>query len=293
MQVETNIAIQTRVTGRSVSLEHERAEPKQALVLGAARIERWAGGKSWSANDSSDCRLVFQTSLRSPISQRAKNIALESPAGSWIVQNLHPLEVEGEPGHDLLSISFPAALLSRSLAAHLQSAPAVSMPISGASQMCIELGRSCLSQVEAVSPAVADTLGDTLIELAKLAIIEQSGAKRGETMRETARARIQGFIHRNLADPDLTIDRIAERMQCTKRYLHKVFSEEGETLNHYIWTRRLELCRAYLARSDMSDKSITEIAFSCGFSNAAHFSRSFRARFGEAPRAYRRAALDS
>jgi AraC-like DNA-binding protein len=80
-------------------------------------------------------------------------------------------------------------------------------------------------------------------------------------------------------------------MHCTKRYLHKVFSEDGETLNQYIWTRRLELCRAHLGRPDLSAKSITEIAFGCGFSNAAHFSRSFRARFGESPRAYRRSAL--
>ena len=80
-------------------------------------------------------------------------------------------------------------------------------------------------------------------------------------------------------------------MKCTKRYLHKVFSEDGETLNQYIWTHRLELCRAHLARADLAAKSITEIAFGCGFSNAAHFSRSFRARFGESPRAYRRSAL--
>ena len=105
------------------------------------------------------------------------------------------------------------------------------------------------------------------------------------------RTRIRAFIHRNLADPDLTIERIAERMQCTKRYLHKVFSDEGETLNQYIWAQRLELCRKHLSRAELAGKSITEIAFACGFSNAAHFSRSFRARFGQPPRAFRRAAL--
>jgi len=105
------------------------------------------------------------------------------------------------------------------------------------------------------------------------------------------RARIQSFIQRNLADPELSIQRIATHMQCTKRYLHKVFSDEGQTLCHYIWAQRLERCRAELMRPEMAAKSITQIAFSCGFSNGAHFSRAFRARFGKPPRDYRQAAL--
>jgi AraC-like DNA-binding protein len=112
-------------------------------------------------------------------------------------------------------------------------------------------------------------------------------------MRETVRARIQSYIQRNLTDPELTIERIAERMQCTKRYLHKVFNGQRETLNQYIWSRRLELCRARLLQPELARQSITQIAFDCGFSNAAHFSRSFRARFGECPRVYRRTMLAS
>ena len=137
---------------------------------------------------------------------------------------------------------------------------------------------------------IAQAVGEALLELAKLAIIDQLCETRAESVRETVRARIRAFILRNLVDPELTIDRIAERMQCTKRYLHKVFSDEGQTLNQYIWAQRLERCRTELARADLAAKSITEIAFSCGFSNAAHFSRSFRARVGQSPRAYRRMA---
>jgi AraC-like DNA-binding protein len=37
----------------------------------------------------------------------------------------------------------------------------------------------------------------------------------------------------------------------------------------------------------LRDKSITQIAFSWGFNNAAHFSRCFKTRFGATPSDYR------
>lgn len=269
------------------------AARRQCLELGAARLTRIAGAGLWSDRERASCRILFQTASVATLSREEGEAGFDLAAGAWAVQALRPLHLEAGRGGETIAISFPASFLSRGLAAQMQSAPLAALPLRGAAHICHELVRACLAQSEPVSPAVAEALGESLIELARLAIIEQSGAKRGETMRETARARIQGFIRRNLSDPDLSIERIANRMQCTKRYLHKVFSKEGETLNQYIWSQRLELCRTRLLRRDLSDKSITEIAFACGFSNAAHFSRSFRARFGETPRAYRRAALDS
>lgn len=286
-------AMTERAAMQSARIASLGAARRQRLELGAAVVERISGAGRWAGGDETRCRLLFQAASFVTLLADENGTAVELTEGNWTVQPPRPLHIEGERGGELISVEFPAALLSRSLAAHLHSAPSAAAIIRGASHMCLELARSCLAQGGAVSPAVAETLGESLVELAKLAIIEESGAKRGETMRETARARIQGFIHRNLSDPDLSIERIADRMQCTKRYLHKVFSREGETLNQYIWSQRLELCRLRLSRRDLSDKSITEIAFACGFSNAAHFSRSFRARFGEAPRAYRRAALNS
>ena len=263
---------------------------RQELQLGAARIERVQGLGSIADHDPQSCRLVFQIANESILHQSGKLIEMD--AGTWSAGAAASLDVETARGGEMLLLAFPVDHLSRSLAVRLQAGAAGTMPIRGAAQMCLELGRSCLSQADPISPVVADALGDSLVELAKLAIIEQFCTRRGETVRETVRARIRAFIHRNLADPDLTIERIADRMQCTKRYLHKVFSDEGETLNHYIWSQRLELCRNHLSRPDLAEKSITEIAFACGFSNAAHFSRSFRARFGQAPRDFRRETLE-
>lgn len=261
---------------------------RQRLALGPAVIERVQGVGAIIEEGASQCRLLFQLSARSKLWAAGRPAELQ--AGNWsAVMGTARLEVER--GGDVLSLSFAAEQLSRSLSSQLRARNFVALPVRGASHMCLELARSCLGQAEPLSGSVGHALGDAAIELAKLAVIEQRCTRRGETVRETMRARIQAYIQRNLTDPDLTIERIAERMQCTKRYLHKVFSDEDETLNQYIWSQRLELCRARLSQPELAGSSITEVAFDCGFSNAAHFSRSFRARFGECPRVYRRLIL--
>ncbi len=264
---------------------------RQSLTRGEARLDRIKGAGTLAYEDPTTCRLLFQISERSELVTSAARVALSS--GRWSPSVGNSISAQVQRGGEILALSFPMSHLSRGIVSQLHGSAGALRRTGGAALMCLELARSCVAQTEPLSPSVDDALGEAMIELGKLALIEQFCTTRGETVRETARARIQAFIHRNIADPDLTIARIAERMRCTKRYLHKIFSEEDETLNQYIWSQRLELCRERLSQAELADRSITEIAFACGFSNAAHFSRSFRARFGQAPRAYRRTVLAS
>ncbi|MDY0066471.1 MAG: helix-turn-helix transcriptional regulator, partial [Steroidobacteraceae bacterium] len=67
----------------------------------------------------------------------------------------------------------------------------------------------------------------------------------------------------------------------------------GRTFSQYLLEHRLERCRSALERPRDSARSITEIAFECGFNDASHFSRAFRSRYGLSPREFRRAAVGS
>lgn len=281
-----NGAARSDVAGRMVArVRPHLVEPAgEALSLGAVSLEWLCSGVPVSC--VGQCSLLFQVG-RSWGVAGAKAFRLDD--GAWLATTANMIQVETISGGATLLLRFPIGLLSRHLAGMLQTREPVALPVRSAARMCMELGRSSFSETGPMKASLADAVGESLVELAKLAIIEQLCEKRVESVRETVRARIRAFVQRNLVDPELSIERIAERMQCTKRYLHKVFSEEGETLNQYIWAQRLERCRAELCRAELADRSITEIAFACGFSNAAHFSRSFRARFGQPPRLYRRA----
>jgi len=99
--------------------------------------------------------------------------------------------------------------------------------------------------------------------------------------------RAQAFIREHLRDPELSIDQISAALQCTKRYLHMLFSDRGITVSDYIWQTRLHHCRQEL--ENQSGKTITDVAFSWGFSSSSHFSRVFRKYFGIVPSAVHRA----
>jgi AraC-like DNA-binding protein len=101
------------------------------------------------------------------------------------------------------------------------------------------------------------------------------------------RSRIQRFIDDHLRDPGLRPAEIAAAADISIRHLHRLFSNSGSTLGDCIRERRLEQCRNDLRNLRLGRKTITEIAFSWGFSDSAHFSRSFRRQFGICPRTFR------
>jgi AraC family transcriptional regulator, positive regulator of tynA and feaB len=99
-----------------------------------------------------------------------------------------------------------------------------------------------------------------------------------------------GFIETHLAEPSLDPSSIASELGISVRHLHRLFARQGDSPADWIRQRRLENSRSDLADVRFRDRTITEIAFLWGFSDSAHFSRSFRKQFGISPRAFRAGA---
>jgi AraC-like DNA-binding protein len=133
-------------------------------------------------------------------------------------------------------------------------------------------------------------LADIGIRLLQVALAEQQAQLGGHTPREKFRSRVMSFVDAHLHDPTLTVETIARANHCSSRYLQKMFVD-AESIGRYLWRTRLERCRAALADPANSACTITEIAFSFGFSNPSHFSRAFRDRFAMSAREYRAAVL--
>ncbi|MBB5639616.1 AraC-like DNA-binding protein [Cryobacterium roopkundense] len=101
-------------------------------------------------------------------------------------------------------------------------------------------------------------------------------------------AGIRKYIEAELGDPGLSPAGIAAAHFISTRHLHSVFHEADTTVSSWIRRRRLERCRRDLRDPILADRSVGAIAARWGFLDAAHFSRIFRAAFGEPPTAYRR-----
>jgi transcriptional regulator GlxA family with amidase domain len=99
--------------------------------------------------------------------------------------------------------------------------------------------------------------------------------------------RVQHYILENLDGVDLSPRAIAEANGVSVRQLHRVFSATGTTVCLWVRKARLARCAAELRSSTAGSEGITDIAFRWGFNDSAHFSKTFRAEFGQSPRAYR------
>src|SRR3954454_19889561 len=88
-------------------------------------------------------------------------------------------------------------------------------------------------------------------------------------------------IVRNLGEP-LRLEEVSAAAGFSPFHFHRVFkSLLGETLNQFV--KRLRLERALYLMSHAPNRSLTDVAFDCGFSSSSDFSRSFKQCYGAAP----------
>ena len=138
------------------------------------------------------------------------------------------------------------------------------------------------------SPHTSERMARNVVDLLGVLAGEVLGRSNADTPagNRALLLRIQAFIDRHLADPDLTPQAIARAHRISLRYLHKLFESEDVTVGRWIQRRRLEECRRDLAYR-ANGATIAAVAHRWGFSSAAHFSRAFRATYGMAPREWR------
>jgi AraC-like DNA-binding protein len=107
------------------------------------------------------------------------------------------------------------------------------------------------------------------------------------THRASLLREVHAYIDTHLSDPDLSPRDIAAATYISTRHLHGIFKEQGVTVSAWIRSRRLEHCRRDLTDPLLDSKPVSAIAARWGFTDASHFSRLFRATFGEAPTRFR------
>ena len=110
----------------------------------------------------------------------------------------------------------------------------------------------------------------------------------GDPHRQARLSLIQSWIEQHLSDPELSLEAIARHHNISVRLLHHLFRQEGESPAEWIWSRRLQKCHDLIRSPQEMHRSITDIAYSLGFSSSSHFSNAFKARFGMRPSEARR-----
>jgi AraC-like DNA-binding protein len=230
-------------------------------------------------------RLRYQRSGESVIEQAGIQRTLR--AGEWtIIDGARPHSMINTKEASQISLHLPRSLLS-DRDYRIATSIGGSLPMGGrVSNLLFECLCFSIEELGVTSELTEQELGLSILGMFRVAINEVASEQQRSTSREAVEKRVRDYIHRNLSDPDLSVEAIARAMGCTARYIHKIF-EGKESVSRMIWSQRLDRCRLELQSVRGASLTLTELAYEFGFSSSAHFSRTFKERFGVTPSAFR------
>ena len=153
---------------------------------------------------------------------------------------------------------------------------------------------SMMDQMFSLAPELddctADSLADALPHMLTTAL-DRADVGSGEARSRLTlihQQRIQQFAREHLRDPKLDAGMIATGVGLSVRRVYELFEPGSTSLMRWVWSERLERCRRDLSAPSLRGRPVGAIAYSWGFSDLCHFSRTFKHRFGVSPRQWRK-----
>lgn len=169
--------------------------------------------------------------------------------------------------------------------------PRERIPVSAALNTTQGLGRiatefcaTLATEGSRLEDGVRAGLGSQLMDLLAFSLMTSEGdmpAAEGAVQKARLRS-VQQWIETHIAEPNLSLERVATANGMSLRYLHLLFRNCDMSASEWIWNRRLQLAYDRISRGD--GVSITAIAYDHGFNSSSHFSTMFRRKYGLSPR---------
>lgn len=196
-----------------------------------------------------------------------------------------PYTIKYEVPSRRLIVRIPNHVFKERLLSCNQNIVMGTLPSEGLGHIVNELLKSVAFEAQTLSITEQYTLTQSLLELT--GALARSTVK-SDDLKSVSRQsallnRIYAYLEENFMDSDLTPEKVANANKISIRYLHSLFSQSGTTVLKWVWERRLRAARNDLLDPSQVQARISEIAFRRGFNDSAHFSRSFRNRFGISP----------
>jgi AraC family transcriptional regulator, positive regulator of tynA and feaB len=187
-------------------------------------------------------------------------------------------------GLDVISFLVPRAALDQALG---PSRHAVGASITAAQTSFPIVAAYLHSLVEhgaLLDPARQSRMASVAIELLAAGFAERLEADPPRSLSGAAiLTRAQAFITDHIDVEGLSINDVAAALNISVRRLQEVASAENVALMDWMWERRLQRAQAKLADPANLVMPVGLIAYQCGFTSQAHFSRRFKERFGQTP----------
>lgn len=267
----------------SLDLTHLRSNAKR-IRRTEAQIRK--GGE--------DCCLVqIQREGKGVVCQDGR-LAVVNPGDFVLYDSSRPYElIFDDEDHDVFVMRLPRAQLEMHVS-NLEELTATTVSShDAAGHLLLSMVETLRRDIAKLQPSSALGVSEAITSIIAAGLRGLPGAnvKKMSNLQAYHLARIKAYVQDHLRDADLAIQSIAAALQMSPDHVSRVFRSEPVQLSRLIWKMRLDACRRDLADPRLRDRSVSDIAFSWGFNNAAHFSRSFRDEYGVSPREWREASI--
>jgi len=218
--------------------------------------------------------------------QRGRSVLIR-PNEFYIVDSTEPYDLDYRGNPSTYSFRIPKKMLDPLIGDTAQLTTKRVSRDTPLGMLAVDFLQSVLKQPDAIPVSAGKSVANMIAEMVALSLVDATANSQAD-LKETARAAlinsILRFINENLQNPALSVEVACRRFGISPRYLHRLFEATGSSFGATVRDARLQLCAAELTR--VSDRSIAEIAFSCGFGDISHFNHCFRSKFGMSPREY-------
>lgn len=268
---------------------HLRVEHAGSVVLTKLEASRHRVIRSVQGlqnNDGEYLKIVAPWEGLATVQQRGQQASARN--GSWVIYDTtQPYEVANPDWSEHLIVMLPKqSIVDRGV--RLEGLMGRNVGGSaGIARIALDTMRSTYQELPSMAPHVALRAGELLMDMVHLALQELAGKGTGMTQQLLLQDRIRAYVLAHLREPGLSVEAVAQALNCSKRHLHNAFVDETTSLSSFIQQSRLELCMRELRNPQLRQRTITEVAWDCGFANSAHFSRVFKAYTGLSPSEFR------
>ena len=273
------------------------AELRQLPHLGIASItttpNRLTRGGNLVAEGNDDFIFVIPTAGQAEISQRNQDVTLKI-GSALLVRNDEPSATFVSTQSRFVSLAIPATILTP-LVAGIDTAlmpvipnniEAVRLLVNYVSSLGRDITLSAFETRRLVANHIHDLVALAVGSTRDVAEIAHGGGVRAARLRA-----IKAYVRANLGRHDLSTTAAALSQGVTPRYVRKLFENDGTSFSKFVLDLRLDHVRSLIENQRFLGRTISAVAFDCGFNDLSYFNRAFRHRFGMTPSDVRAKAL--
>lgn len=264
----------SRATGSGIRVASLRSDP---MVVGRA-------GEHIARNVDDAYSILFPLDHAVSVSQRGRNALVRG--GDFAFFNVaEALEYQQNQPTSVQLFLAPGPML-RERIPDADDGVAQTFVHAATHIIFVESARSFCANAASLHPDEIAKITAGLIDLLALVLLGADISCSETSVISAHRRRALKLIEQHYCDPMFDVERLVAMMGLSDRYLQRIFASNAETCSEVIRNRRIREAQRLLASRRSSGIMVSQVGYTVGFSDPAHFSRVFRNIVGCAPRDY-------